>query len=54
MAETSRTSMPEPDNSELIRYIRGRLGALDSPPHALPADEPVPADGSNPGEYELG
>lgn len=44
MAETSQTSMNEPDNSLAIAYIRARIEEFRSPPHALPAEqsEPIP------------
>ena len=54
MAETSHTSLPEPDNSQIIGYIRERLGRFRSPPAALPADEPDSADVNSHGDYELG
>lgn len=38
MAETVHTSIPDPDNSEAVAYMRGRLGRLQSPPMVQPSD----------------
>lgn len=39
MAETSATSMNEPDNRHAIAQMRARIDELHSPPHALPAEQ---------------
>jgi len=38
MAEVAHTSMPAPDNSEAMAYLREKLELLDSPPHGGPMD----------------
>jgi len=38
MVETSHSDLPEPDNSEIERYMRGRLAQLSSPTQAMPID----------------
>jgi hypothetical protein len=39
MAETTNSSLPEPDNSETVAYLRERIERLTSPP-AAPMDAP--------------
>jgi hypothetical protein len=36
VAATSHNSIPEPDNSEVVAYIRERMVALSSPRYAMP------------------
>jgi hypothetical protein len=36
MAESVTTSMSEPDNSDMVGYVRGRLETFASPPQAQP------------------
>lgn len=43
MAETSSTSMSEPDNSDAIEYMQAKIMLLSSPPPVVPADETMPA-----------
>jgi hypothetical protein len=40
MAETTNSSLPEPDNSETVAYLRERIERLTSPP-AAPMDAPA-------------
>ncbi len=42
MAETSHTSMVEPDNAEALEYMRGRMALITSPRLVTALDEPVP------------
>ena len=43
MAETSNTSLAEPDNADAVMYIRQKIMYLTSPRTALPTDETMPA-----------
>lgn len=42
MAESTHSSMVEPDNAEAVEYMRGRVGLLDSPRLVAPIDDPMP------------
>lgn len=42
MAETSHTSMVEPDNAEALEYMRGRIALMTSPRFVTALDEPMP------------
>lgn len=39
MAETTHTSITDPQNDEAIDYMRGRMEALSARPNALPAEQ---------------
>jgi hypothetical protein len=42
MAETTHSSIPEPDNGEAVRGMRESMMRLSSPPPVLPAEDAVP------------
>jgi hypothetical protein len=44
MAETTHSSIPEPDNSEAVRDMREKGMRLSSPPPVTPSDETMPAN----------
>ena len=46
MVETSHTSLPDPDNDEVVTYMREQLIRRASPPPVPPADQHMP------GSYE--
>ncbi|MGC5172255.1 hypothetical protein ACLQ2Q_16580 [Microbacterium sp. DT81.1] len=46
MAETTKSSIPEPDDSEAVEYMREQTRLLTSPPSAVSSD----GDGSVDGE----
>lgn len=43
MAESSHSSIPEPDNAEAVREMREKIMRLTSPPTVQPADQTMPA-----------
>ncbi len=47
MAETTTSSLPEPDNSEGVVYMKDKIDLLTSPPQIRPN-----ADDWSPGEFE--
>lgn len=44
MAETTHSSIPEPDNAEVVREMREKMMRLSSPPVAVPSDETMPTN----------
>jgi hypothetical protein len=44
MAESSHTSMVEPDNAEALEYMRKKIMLMSSPPPAMPADATMPSN----------
>jgi hypothetical protein len=42
IAETSHTSMIEPDNAEALEYMRERIALMTSPPLVTATDDPMP------------
>lgn len=42
MAETTRSSMPEPDNAEAIAYMQTQIMRLSAQPPVTPADITMP------------
>jgi hypothetical protein len=44
LTETSSSTLPEPDNSGTIGYMRKRLESYNLPPDDGPLDEPEPSD----------
>jgi hypothetical protein len=42
MIETSRLSLPEPDNAEVLTYMREQMIRRSSPPPVSPADQHMP------------
>jgi len=43
MAETTHTSMQEPDNGEAVMEMREKMMRLTSPPSVSPSDETMPS-----------
>ncbi len=43
MAETTHTSLPDPDNAEVLAYMREQVIRRSSPPPVVPEDEHMPA-----------
>jgi hypothetical protein len=52
MAESVTTSMSEPDNSDMVGYVRGRLETFASPPQAQP--DPGYSERHLDDDYQLG
>jgi hypothetical protein len=44
LVETSASPAPEPDNAEVVEYMRVRLERIVSPPYAQPVEEPAGAE----------
>ncbi|MCP2031321.1 hypothetical protein L1277_001412 [Okibacterium sp. HSC-33S16] len=42
MAETTNSTMPEPDNAEAVSYMQEKMMLLSSPPPVRPHDETMP------------
>ncbi len=42
MAETTTTTMSDPDNSEAIAYMQSQIMRLSAPPPVVPADVTMP------------
>jgi hypothetical protein len=45
LAESSESRVPEPDNTEAIKYMEERMLLIQSPPEAQPTSQP--ADGAD-------
>lgn len=51
MAESSHSSIPEPDNKDVVEYMREKTRLLVSPPPAGPHDE-MPASNEVAGYFD--
>ena len=40
LAETSESTVPEPENADAIRYMEGKIQLIQSPPQAQPMAQP--------------